>query len=274
VTAVLPGGPAGPASGTDGRSGSGGSSPGGPTPGLDSSSFGGPEAAFLSALGLDRLGFPPMALVPTLVTTSGVATMAMAFSLFGKRRRDDDVVDEDLPERAAEGVGVTAQPGMPPVAVAVLPRDAEADMPRWRRPSLLQARKADPIRDAVEVPRLSFDNGLVGPIDGGERRLIRYDVVTLLDAPDELRGNHIGYLAQGDEVQLLEKRGVYWLVLTPDGSQGWVHRTTLGAPVGEAHRTEGPRATMPIAADSWTLAENDIDSDVLSAYLESRRRGE
>jgi len=195
--------------------------------------------------------------------------MAMAFSLFGKRRRDDTIDEEALAERAAAGVGLGAAPG---VAVAVAPPDLEASMPRWRRPSLLQARKADPVRDAVEIPRLTFDNGLVGPIEGRERRLIRYDVVTLLDAPDELRGNHIGYLAQGDEVQLLEKRGVYWLVLSPDGSQGWVHRTTLGDAVGDTRRPDGARATMPTAAESWTLAENDVDSDVLAAYLESRRR--
>ena len=29
---------------------------------------------------------------------------------------------------------------------------------------------------------------------------------------------------------------------------------------------------MPIAAESWTMAEADIDSDVLEAYMESRRR--
>jgi hypothetical protein len=37
---------------------------------------------------------------------------------------------------------------------------------------------------------------------------------------------------------------------------------------------EGPVATMPIAADSWTMGEADIDSDVLDAYLESRRRAD
>ena len=146
-------------------------------------------------------------------------------------------------------------------------------LPRWRRPSLLQARKGDPIRDQVQAPRLTFDVGLVGPLAGRERRTIRYRVVRLLDTPDELRGTEIGYLDQGDEVQLLEKYGAYWLVLSPDGQQGWLHKMTLG----DINETEGqtsdrPTASMPIAADSWTLAESDIDSDVLEAYLESRRR--
>ena len=30
---------------------------------------------------------------------------------------------------------------------------------------------------------------------------------------------------------------------------------------------------MGMAADSWTMGEPDVDSDVLEAYLESRRRG-
>jgi hypothetical protein len=47
--------------------------------------------------------------------------------------------------------------------------------------------------------------------------------------------------------------------------------------LGEIHEADTgsgdrPTASMPIAADSWTMAESDIDSDVLEAYLESRRR--
>ena len=59
--------------------------------------------------------------------------------------------------------------------------DLESLMPRWRRPSLIQARKADPIRDSTPSPRLTFDEGLVGPLAGRERRVIRYRVVRLLD---------------------------------------------------------------------------------------------
>ena len=104
-----------------------------------------------------------------------------------------------------------------PVATEAV--DLELLLPRWRRPSLLQARKADPIRDATPAPRLTFDEGLVGPLAGRERRVIRYRVVRLLDSPDELRGTEIGYLDQGDEVQLLEKYGAYWLVLAPTASR-------------------------------------------------------
>jgi hypothetical protein len=40
----------------------------------------------------------------------------------------------------------------------------------------------------------------------------------------------------------------------------------------EGTRSEGPSASMGMAADSWTMGESGIDSDVLEAYLESRRR--
>ena len=188
--------------------------------------------------GLPGPTFPTFALAPTLVTTTGVVTTAMAFGLFGRRRREDDEASDELmavaaarglefapaaiagaavASRTADGVDADAvNPGVDaktPAGIA----EMEALMPRWRRPSLLQARKNDPIRDTTPAPRLTFDQGLVGPLDGRERRAIRYRVVRLLDSPDELRGAEIGYLDQGDEVQLLEKYGAYWLVLCPDG---------------------------------------------------------
>ncbi|HUP55195.1 MAG TPA: hypothetical protein VM408_06795, partial [Methylomirabilota bacterium] len=72
--------------------------------------------------------------------------------------------------------------------------------------------------------------------------------------------------------QLLEKQGVYWLVLCPDGREGWIHKMTLGEVVGAPHQPQSPpTATMPIAAETWTMGD-DVDGDVLNAYLESRRR--
>ena len=43
-----------------------------------------------------------------------------------------------------------------------------------------------------------------------------------------------GYLDRDDEVQLLEKYGAYWLILCPDGRQGWVHNMTLGEVIDDA----------------------------------------
>jgi hypothetical protein len=242
-------------------------------------------AAVVAALGTLALGRPaiePLALTGAVAATSAVVGAAMALSLFGKRRRDGEQPDTDeaMARQAATGVATAtaaiagaalAGPATAGPAPVPAPLDAEAAMPRWRRPSLMEARKADPIRDAVQAPRLTFDHGLVGPLDGRERRLIRYSVVRLLDTPDELRGAEIGFVDQGDEVQLLEKHGVYWLVLCPDGRQGWIHKMTLGDVVEVPGAAASARATMPIDADTWTMGD-DVDNDVLAAYLESRRR--
>ena len=281
AVAEVPGG-----AGTTGGSGSAPvAAPGGP----GGSSDHGAWSAFAAGAELLTSGRPtvPLNLVATLVTTSGIVGATLAFGLFGKRRRDGDppAPDDVLSRAAASPLAVAAasgyaqgeahlDPAERAVAVASIPNphDAELAMPRWRRPSLLEARKADPIRDAVEVPRLTFDHGLVGPIDGRERRLIRYNLVRLLDMPDELRGTELAFLDQGDEVQLLEKRGAYWLVLCPDGRQGWIHKMTLGDIIGDPPVQSTPTATMPIAAETWTLGD-DVDGDVLAAYLASRRRG-
>lgn len=284
LTAVVIGGtgsvgPTQPSS--DGTSGSGGAGTGGGSHGA-----GGPVASLMALTGLPLPTFGPFSFGPTLVTTTGAVAAAMAFGLFGRRRRDDDPPDELVAAAAARGVGIVPRDlvpesaevadGLAAASGAVLAADdMEALMPRWRRPSLLQARRADPIRDDTPAPRLTFDQGLTGPLGGHERRVIRYRVVRLLDTPDELRGAEIGYLDKGDEVQLLEKYGAYWLVLSPDGQQGWLHKMVLGDLVGgddDDQAPEGPVATMPIAADSWTMGEAVSEGDVFDAYLESRRR--
>ncbi|HEX7222980.1 MAG TPA: SH3 domain-containing protein, partial [Candidatus Limnocylindrales bacterium] len=141
--------------------------------------------------------------------------------------------------------------------------DLEADMPRWRRPSLMQARKADPVRDFTgSAPRLSFDDGLVGAVEGRQVRTIRYRIVGLLDAPDELRSTQIGQLDQGDEVQLIEKSGSYWLVLCPDGRQGWLHKMTLGEVVGD---------DAGGLNDAWDSPQ--ASEELLAAYLAARAQG-
>jgi len=98
-----------------------------------------------------------------------------------------------------------------------------------------------------------------------ERRRIRYRLVSLLDAPDEIRGTEVGTLDEGDEVVLLEKLGTYWRVLCPDGREGWLHKMTLGDVVIESS-----------GADTWTAADNGPSvgsfEDILRAYTEGRRQ--
>jgi hypothetical protein len=166
-------------------------------------------------------------LLPTIATaTTGGAAWA-AFVIFGKRRRDgdDNEPDSRLAAAAATGVDTGAAQGLRVVD--------ESQLPRWRRPSLQQVRRTDPLRVVAEAPTMSFARAGVRPLESYERRQIRYRLVRLLDCPDEVRASEIGILDRGDEVQLLERRGVYWRVLCPDGRTGWVHRMTLSAPASE-----------------------------------------
>jgi hypothetical protein len=99
----------------------------------------------------------------------------------------------------------------------------EAAMPRWRRPSLMQARKADPRYSATERAPITFQ----GAIDAPDRRVVRYDLAQITALPDEIAAE-VGLLGRGDEVVVIEQQGIYFRVRTPDGLEGWVHRTILG----------------------------------------------
>jgi len=242
-------------------------------------------AAVLTFFGLPPQ-LPVLPLEPTLVTTTGVATASMALGIFGRKRRDDQQpgTDEELADLAAQGIGVGADGTAgaadgdgeaPDLAGDDLTPEMESLMPRWRRPSLMQARKADPTRQTDDAPRLRFEDGMSGTLAGQERRFVRYTVVRLLDAPDELRANEIGVLGTGDEVVVMERQGVYCLVQAPNGGRGWIHKMTLGDVVAPSPpAVEAPTASLPVSADTWTMGESDadVDDDVLAAYLASRQR--
>lgn len=239
----------------------GGSGQGGQGGAWISETFGGGLPAFgLTALGLTDGAYLPT--IPAVVGSTVLVTSWMAFVLFNKRRRDGEppAPDPVLHAAAATGIGMGAVLAPAPVA----PPDPEALMPRWRRPSLLEARKTDPIRaPAPERPRLTFaPAGAGGAVAAGlERRPIRYAVIPLLDRPDEIQAMRIGELAAGDEVEVRQRSGAYCHVLCPDGRVGWVHRTTLGEVI-VAPRTTGGRT---IEAHPEPEAEN-----ALAAFLEAR----
>ena len=253
-------GPTGGSGGTGGGDGSGGSGGSGGTGGGDGAGDGGsatggdplfPPVApgtgvsFFVAISdyLHGIGADPVAAIlpggggttlPAVVSAVGSTAAVgvwMAFSLFGKRRRDEQppAPEEVLQAAAASGLGLVPSSGLVPEVP-----DPEMLMPRWRRPSLLEARKADPIREGLPArPSLSFGYDTAST---NERRLIRYATVRLLDRPDEVMGLAVGELAAGDEVELCERSGLFWFVRAPDGRAGWLHRMTLGDQVSPGAR--------------------------------------
>ena len=230
-------------SGSAAPGGSGSATPGGSgsaTPGGSGTADGGANTnpltwlsgsigAQFAALGLQGPGHLPT--IPAVLGSTIAVGTWMAFMFFKGRRRDDDLLPPGpvLQAAAAAGLGVAPGSGYVPQL------DPESLMPRWRRPSLIEARKTDPIRKpAPAQPALSFarEYGTAasgeGTASGPERRRVRYAVTPILDRPDELLGTRIGELAGGDEVQVEGRRGAYCDVVSPDGCRGWVHRTTLG----------------------------------------------
>lgn len=214
-----------------------------------SSAGGGGEAFTLRPFGPDRLS--QLVLFAAAVSTG--TAMAFAFALFGRRRRTDEYDDEELRTAAATPYGMPVPAAAPQFDPGT--GGTDVDLPRWRRPSLLAARRSDPIRGGVAAPsgsKLTF-----GRADGAgaERRRVRYRIVRLLDRPDELAAMTVGSLDEGDEVEVIDQAGLYRRVRTPDGRAGWLHKMTLGDAV------EAPGEP-----------EAEIDPDVLVAYLAARGR--
>jgi uncharacterized membrane protein YgcG len=292
---VWPGGGSGPdGSGPGGGTGTNGSGGGGASPsGNGGAGSGGSGASgdLSGALASPSLLTIMAQLVPTAIVTTGGVSMLMAFLVFGKRRRDGEPTapDDVLAAASATGIGVVASSGL--AGSGVMPRadeaseavqamvgvadaaaaeswaDEDAHLPRWRRPSLMEARKADPMRTAPTDVRLTFEGEVGAAVDGMERRYVRYRLVSLLDTPDEVRGQEIGVLDQGDEVVLLEKRGTYWRVLCPNGQQGWLHKMTLGDMVIDSSAA---------GRGSWTSGDGGPApgsfEDILRAYTERRQQ--
>ena len=217
------------------------------------------QAGLLGFLAHDPFGqLPRLATLAALVSTT--TTLALAFLLFGKKRRDEAPTESDA-ALAAAAASPYAMLGseLVPAYAGVDPGTGGTDinLPRWRRPSLLAARKSDPIRNGVEHVNLTF--GLPGASTAcGERQVVRYRLVRLLDRPDELLGQAVDSLDEGDEVEILEQRGTYRRVATPDGREGWLHRMTLGEIVSDAPPS--------------TFVSDEVTDDVLLAYLTARAR--
>jgi len=247
------GAPAGDAAAAQGGDGSSGATPAGDSPSSGPDGSSGPGASDSSAgsgratdgrqgRGLDR---DPEAVLPGLddrtlplttliVSTASSVLVAMALFSFG-RRRD---AREDPPDRSAEPHAWDGP------ADPVAPHPSEASLPRWRRPSLLAARRATP-GTVSENGRLTFGSGRVAPDPEHERRRIRYRLVRITHIPDEIAGQEIGRLDQGDEVELLERSGLFWRVRCPDGAEGWIHKMTLGDRVEEEPEC-GPAWASPL----------------------------
>jgi hypothetical protein len=195
----------------------------------------------------------PTMLLPVGVLVAGTGALALFFVAGTRRRRSLDPALAEVAGGAALtpglALGGTAMAG-PAVAAGAAEAGAtgssfaesrglvmtqpppdtpleEAMIPRWRRPSLREARA----RSERDIPAyrepLRFREP---PSPDADRRIVSYNLVRLASEPDEYLGQEIGMLDRGDEVEILRQEASFVLVLTPDEAIGWVHRTTLRAP--------------------------------------------
>jgi hypothetical protein len=203
--------------------------------------------------GLPGLDPDPTMLLPVGVLVAGTGALALFFVAGTRRRRSLDPALAEVAGGAALtpglALGGTAMAG-PAVAAGAAEAGAtgssfaesrglvmtqpppdtpleEAMIPRWRRPSLREARA----RSERDIPAyrepLRFREP---PSPDADRRIVSYNLVRLASEPDEYLGQEIGMLDRGDEVEILRQEASFVLVLTPDEAIGWVHRTTLRAP--------------------------------------------
>lgn len=206
--------------------------------------------------------------VAGLAATTAIAigiVLAGVIGLFGVARRPKKLSAADEiaammapPVVAPRPVATLAQPtaveAMAPPAGAQV--DPESGMPRWRRPSLLEARHADPSTQAP-VYRLPMRFGEDSSVEQ-DVRVVRYAVVPVLDRPDEVLGQRLSDLAAGDEIQVTSASGAFLEVLCPNGDRGWIHRTTVGQR-GSDGLLGNARNAVPQEAD-----------DALTALLSAR----
>ena len=166
-----------------------------------------------------------------LVGAGVVGILLVARRPRGSRLSAADEIAAMMAPAPAPALAAVARPGLGTTLDVMAPQvdsvgNPEANMPRWRRPSLLEARHSDPTRQApVHRLPMRFTDAEAGEVDV---RVVRYAMVPVLDRPDEVLGMQVGGLSSGDEVQVVGSSGAFIEVLCPNGDQGWVHRTTLG----------------------------------------------
>jgi hypothetical protein len=247
-------------------------------------------------------GDPNGGLAPTLALLLAGSALATGFLVFARRRRrrreppenDGATATSGGPARQPEPAVVAAswarpaspQPLRPATAAAgepapdpvltgvvaqILP--TEAHMPRWRRPSLKEARYQSERAPAPVARHLAFS---AAAAPGVERATIRYDLVPLLDQPDEVTGIPIGELRAGDEVDVIGRRAVWVEVRTPNGRAGWLHRTTLE--VVRETPLSSPEPAPEVVAEPGTTDTTAADApdpralDQLLAAIVAERR--
>jgi hypothetical protein len=172
-------------------------------------------------------------ILPWLVAAAAGASFLVLVAV--RRRKSDDL--EVQTAAVAAPVGAASPSSSAP---------AESQVPRWLRPSVRAARFES---DNLKAPRPDRAARLAFATPGDavtERLVVRYDLVQLLDRPDEALGAPHDELNSGDEVEVLERDDIWTRVQTPTGRAGWIPAMTLAS--ADALAGE-PDAETPLTAE-------------------------
>ncbi|MCI0584839.1 MAG: hypothetical protein L0227_18445, partial [Chloroflexi bacterium] len=226
----------------------------------------------LLVMGLVMTAVLVVAIYAGVATTTAIAAGIVLAGSVGivmaaRRPRSTSAADEIAAMMASPTDPPRVTPALSPTKAtsvdAMAPRetksaDAEPFVPRWRRQSLLEARRSDPTRQApvYRVPMRFIDT----PPPDADVRVVRYAVVPVLDRPDEVLGLRLNDLEAGDEVLVHGSSGAFLEVSCPNGDRGWVHRTTVGQ-----------RAPVPLPASRPHVPQVSQEADdALTALLTAR----
>jgi hypothetical protein len=158
------------------------------------------------------------------------------FALFNRRRRDGSREDE-LATAPASDLPVARAPLAPATP------DGEANVPRWLRASVREARFWTPPREPAPHAARRHTLRLQEPVGESTTRLVvRYEHVDILDQPNEAYAHRLAGVGTGDEVEIVELADAWALIRTPDGVTGWLPTMTVGAAPVAPEPSEAPPA--------------------------------
>ena len=207
----------------------------------------------------------PGILIPLIAAAAGGCFLIV----LAMRRWESEALEAQTAAALPDGIGgVALSAPLPPVPSST--ESAESHLPRWLRPSVAAARFELP-RDAAPAPQEARDRlAFVDTVDEvTERMVVRYDVVPLLDRPDEAQGRPQEQLDSGDEVVVLEREEVWARVRTPTAREGWIPTMTLTSP--DAFVEEPEAAVEAVGVDDGPALDDAPALEALLAMAAARR---
>jgi hypothetical protein len=171
--------------------------------------------------------------LPAGTVLFSIALGFFAFALRRRRGRGEPPLATAGAASSVPAVAIAPEPspggGIPTVLTGVRADVSpdEAAIPRWRRPSVQEARFSHAeAKPSAPRERLAFK----APAEAGvERLVVRYDLVSLLDSPGNGPVVIVADLRSGDQLDVVSRHDGWVRARTPGGAVGWVSASIVKA---------------------------------------------